>query len=252
MRPPAPVDSANPDPWAPLRAATPARIGLERVGDAPALRHVLAFQHAHARARDAVHAPFDATRLAEALAPEPAILVQSRAADRAAYLRRPDLGRQLDPAAHAALVPGDYDAVFIIADGLSATAVDRHALPLLAACRERLDGWRLAPVVIASQARVALGDEIGERLSACLSVMLIGERPGLTVADSLSIYMTFEPRRGRTDAERNCISNIHGAGGLSYHEASAKAAWIMKTARDIGVTGVALKESSADEIIAII
>ena len=190
-------------------------------------------------------------RLAAALSPEPAILVHSRAADRAAYLRRPDLGRRLDPAAHDSLVPGDYDAVFIIADGLSATAVDRHALPLLAACREQLGGWHLAPVVLASQARVALGDEIGERLGARLSVMLIGERPGLTVADSVSIYMTFQPRRGRTDAERNCISNIHGAAGLSYREASAKAAWIMKRARDIGSTGIALKESFVDNIIGI-
>ncbi len=235
-------DAATRDPWARLRAATSARIGLGRAGDAMRTRDVLAFQLAHGRARDAVHKPLDVEALAATL-PEMPVVVRSRASDRLTYLRRPDLGRRLDPACEGALSPGDHDAVFVIADGLSATGVQQYAAPLLRACMARLEGWRLAPTVVATQARVALGDEIGERLGARICAVLIGERPGLSVADSLGVYLTFSPRFGRRDSERNCISNIHPA-GLGYEAAAEKLAWLMREARVRGLTGVGLKDDS--------
>ncbi len=221
------------DPWLALRSTTRARIGLGRVGDAMPLDHVLDFQLAHARARDAVHTPLDVAALG------PLQVVASAAPDRATYLRRPDLGRRL--ATHTVLCRGEWDAVFVLADGLSPLAVQRHALPLLEACTACLPGWRLAPAVAATQARVALGDEIGERLGARMVAVLIGERPGLSVADSLGVYLTYEPRVGRRDSERNCISNIH-PGGLSYAAAADMLVWLMTEARRRRLTGVALKD----------
>lgn len=241
--PPADPTTLATDPWPALRATTPARIGLGRAGDALRTRDLLAFQLAHGRARDAVHTPLDVEALAAAL-PEPPLVVRSRVPDRDTYLRRPDLGRRLEPESVASLPRGEHDAVFVIADGLSASGVQRHALPLLAACRERLDGWRLAPTVIATQARVALGDEIGACLGAALCVVLIGERPGLSVADSVGLYLTFGPRIGRRDSERNCISNIHPA-GLPYATAAETLAWLMIQARARALTGVALKVDAA-------
>jgi ethanolamine ammonia-lyase small subunit len=207
------------------------------------LGHVLDFQLAHARARDAVHAPLDVEALIAALAPHPSLTVRSLAPDRATFLKRPDLGRRLDPA--AALAPVEADAVFVIGDGLSARAVAQQAAPLLHACAERLTGWRLAPVVIAQQARVALGDPIGEALGVPLCAMLIGERPGLSVADSLGVYLTYQPRTGRRDSERNCISNIHGQGGLSCEAAADRLVWLMTEARHRRLTGVGLKEEAS-------
>ena len=227
------------DPWAALRAATPARIGLGRSGDAQPLAAVLAFQLAHARARDAVVAALDTDAIAAALPDRTTLHVRSRASGRDVYLRRPDLGRRLDPACVGMLAPGGWDAVFVIADGLSAGAVQRHAVPVLRATLARLAGWRIGPVVIATQARVALGDEIGAALGAGMVVMLIGERPGLSVADSLGIYLTAHPRVGRRDAERNCLSNIHPAGGFGYDEAAGQLARLMHAARRRGLSGVA-------------
>jgi ethanolamine ammonia-lyase small subunit len=227
------------DPWAALRAATRARIGLGRTGDALALRDVLEFQLAHARARDAVHTPLDTKAIADAVAPLASVTVCSRAADRDIYLRRPDLGRQLDPACRGMLT-GPGEVVFVIADGLSPVGVQRHAVPLLHACLRRLPGWQVAPVVIATQARVALGDEIGALLQTKLCAVLIGERPGLSVADSLGVYLTYEPRIGRRDSERNCISNIH-ADGLSYEAAADMLVWLMNEAARRKLTGVDLK-----------
>lgn len=246
-RPPAP-DPAT-DPWARLRAATPARIGLGRAGDAPSLRAVLDFQRAHAEARDAVHAALDETALRDALAQaglgdHPTLSLHSQAPDRATYLRRPDLGRSLRPEDAASLPRGEWDVVFVLADGLSATALQRHAAPLLGAVLARLPGWRVGPLVIAHQARVALGDEIGAGLGATQLAMLVGERPGLSVADSLGVYLTHAPRPGRRDSERNCISNIHGAGGLSHAAAAVKLAWLMTEARRLGQTGIALKDDT--------
>jgi ethanolamine ammonia-lyase small subunit len=226
------------DIWSRLRATTPARIGLGRTGDALRVTDLLDFQMAHARARDAVHDKLDTAALVEVL-PPPTIIVRSAAPDRATYLRRPDLGRALDPA--CALERGSWDAVFVLADGLSSVACARHGPPLLRACLDRLPGWRIAPIVVATQARVALGDQIGERLGAEIVVMLIGERPGLSSADSLGCYLTYAPRTGRRDSERNCVSNIH-ANGLSYTDAADAIAWLMMQARSRQLTGIALKD----------
>jgi ethanolamine ammonia-lyase small subunit len=239
--------------WARLRAATPARIALGRVGNAPPLGAVLAFQHDHARARDAVHARFDPVALAADLAPLPTLVVASAAADRATYLRRPDLGRRLMPESAAlldAVVAADpglagRDVAIVVGDGLSATGVQAGAAALVRALVAALDGLSLAPVVLASQARVALGDAVGEALRARVTVMVIGERPGLSVADSLGIYLTHAPRAGRADSERNCISNIHAHGGLSPARAAATLGRLLREALRRGLSGVALKDDDA-------
>ena len=237
------------DPWTALRAFTPARIALGRTGASQPLAAHLAFGVAHARARDAVHAALDADALEAALraAGFDAVQVHSRAPDRATYLRRPDLGRRLDEAslgrlrAAAAATPAPAPRlVFVVADGLSAIAVASHAVPVLVAARERLAGWRLGPVVVARQARVALGDEVGEALGAGAVALLVGERPGLSSPDSLGIYLTWAPRVGRTDAQRNCISNVRPE-GLPYEAAATALGRLLEGARRLGATGVALK-----------
>ncbi|WP_292945532.1 ethanolamine ammonia-lyase subunit EutC [Novosphingobium sp.] len=230
--------------WAKLRRTTPARIALGRVGHALPLAEVLDFQLAHARARDAVHAALDSAALAAELAPMPVLQAESDAPDRATYLRRPDLGRQLSARSAALLAEagGRCDVVFVIGDGLSATGVQAGAAQLVRACAAELGGLIIGPVVIAHQARVALGDPIGAALGARVCVMIIGERPGLSVHDSLGIYMTFAPHPGRTDAERNCISNIHGAGGLSLQEAARTLGWLLREALRRELSGVALKD----------
>ncbi len=231
------------DPWAHFRGATRARIGLGRAGDAMPTAALLAFTLAHAQARDAVHGAPDFESIADRLQPWETLAVQSQAPDRLTYVRRPDLGRRLRATDRDLLKAGAWDAVFVVADGLSATAIDTHAVPMIAAARARLHGWRLGPVVLARQARVALGDEIGAALGARLTVVLVGERPGLTVQDSLGIYLTFAPGVGRTDAERNCLSNIH-ADGMSYEAAADKLAWLMQQAVRLSLTGVGLKEDA--------
>ncbi|WP_207477834.1 ethanolamine ammonia-lyase subunit EutC [Arenibaculum pallidiluteum] len=238
------TDTGTVDPWARMRGLTRARIGLGRCGDGLPTRALLDFQLAHARARDAVHAEFDAVGMAAALAPLPTVAVRSRAPDRAAYLQRPDLGRLLDPSDEALLEPGDWDAVFVVADGLSAAAVHAHAAPVVRETLKHLPGWRIGPVVLASQGRVALGDEIGIRLGARLVALLVGERPGLSAADSLGAYLTWEPRPGRRDAERNCISNIRPPEGLGHAAAGAKLAWLMVEASRRGLTGIGLKDET--------
>jgi ethanolamine ammonia-lyase small subunit len=205
---------------------------------------MLELQLAHARARDAVHREFDPGRVAAALPSRDVHTVHSRAFDRQTYLQRPDLGRRLDDRSAASLPRGDYEAVFVIADGLSAHAVHEHAAATLAATLPRLVGWRLGPFVVSCHARVALGDEIGERLGARLAVVLIGERPGLSAPDSLGVYLTWQPRIGRVDSERNCISNIRPPAGLSYEQAAIRVAWLMNAARRLRLSGIALKEES--------
>lgn len=227
-----------------LRTLTQARVALGRAGEALPTAPMLDFQLAHARARDAVHAELSAAGFAEAIDRE-VKEVRSRAADRTAYLQRPDLGRLLDPRASLAQV--DCDAVLVVADGLSATAVHAHAASLLLALLDRLSDWRIAPVVLARQARVALGDEIGAAVGAPLAVVLIGERPGLSAPDSLGAYLTWQPRRGRLDSERNCVSNIRPPHGLGYGEAADRIAWLMREARLRRLTGVALKDESETE-----
>jgi ethanolamine ammonia-lyase small subunit len=243
---------AEADPWGPLRQATRARIGLGRAGDALPTRALLEFQLAHARARDAVHAPLDLDALDQALRPRPILRLHSAAQDRIAYLRRPDLGRRLDAQSRdrlMALANGPApDVVFVIADGLSAQAVMRHAAAVLSACLQRLPELIHAPVVVAEQARVAIGDEVGDILGAKLCLVLIGERPGLSVADSLGLYLTWAPRPGVQDSARNCISNIH-ADGLTPEQAAGQAAWLIREATRRHLTGVALKAPSPDDLL---
>ena len=228
-----------------LRASTPARVFLGRSGPALPTRAVLDFQLDHARARDAVTEAFAPERIVEALGARATRIVRSRAADLPTYLARPDLGRRLDDDSAAALSHGDVDVVFVIADGLSARAVHRHAVPTLNATRTRLEGWRIAPIVIACRARVALADEVGERLGARLAVTLIGERPGLSSPDSLGVYLTWDPRVGRLDSERNCISNIRPPTGLSYEQAAERLGNLMSAARSAHLTGVGLEDEAA-------
>ena len=251
--PPAPEPTSRavvePDAWTALRAFTPARIALGRTGASQPTGAQLAFGLAHAQARDAVHAALDADALEAALrgAGFEVLRAHSRAPDRPTYLRRPDLGRRLDDASLARLraaAPAPApDLAFVVADGLSAIAVARHAVPLLRAARERLDGWRIGPVTVALQARVALGDEVGEALGARAVALLVGERPGLSSPDSLGVYLTWDPRVGRTDAQRNCISNVR-AEGLPYARAAATLARLLEGARRLGATGVALKDDA--------
>lgn len=223
-----------------LKSLTPARVGLRRSGVSQATSEVLAFGLAHARARDAVHAALEIDALRTALGElgRNAVEVTSAAPDRAAYLARPDWGRRLDAASRNQL-RGCCDLVVVLADGLSAKAVQRHAPGLLSALMPRLAHRKIGPLVIATQARVALADEIGECLGAHFALMLIGERPGLSSPDSLGAYLTAKPKRGRTDAERNCVSNIHEA-GLSYEQAAVQIATLVDAGMAAGVTGVAL------------
>jgi len=237
-------------PLAALRRFTPARIGLGRVGVSLPTRHLLALGLAEARARDAVHAPLDVARLEADLAGHGvrvAAVVRSAAADRATYLARPDLGRRLadgEQLAAPAVGPGGAGVVVVLADGLSALAVQRHAAPLLAALRARApERWAAAPVVVALEARVALGDEVGQRLGARLVAVLIGERPGLSSPDSLGVYLTSAPRPGLSDAERNCVSNVRPE-GLGYEEAARRVDWLVAAALSGGGTGVELKDGS--------
>ena len=232
------------DPWAKLRAVTPARVGLGRSGAGLTTQTHLGLQLAHARARDAVHSALDIPRLTADLAPLPCIEVASAATDRATYLRRPDMGRTLAHGAEALDGHPRADVAIVIADGLSPEAVQTHAAPVTHAIIDALPDLAIAPVVIASQARVAIGDAIGERLGVRLVILLVGERPGLTVAESLGAYLTYGPKPGIRDSLRNCISNIHGKGGLSHTEAAHKIAWLTRAALRLELTGTALKEDA--------
>jgi ethanolamine ammonia-lyase small subunit len=223
-----------------LKAYTPARVALGRTGHSLPTAELLRFQLDHARARDAVYQALDANSLGV-----PHVVLRSAAPDRATYLRRPDLGRML--ADGTKLAHGSYDAAIVIADGLSATAVHRHAVPLLEALLPRLEGWALAPLSVVLRGRVAIGDEIGERLGAKQVVVLIGERPGLTSPDSLGIYLTWDPRPGRTDAERNCISNVRTE-GIGYDLAAHKLHFLMSEARVRKLSGVGLKEDAGRQL----
>jgi ethanolamine ammonia-lyase small subunit len=237
-----------PDPWHALRGFTRARIALGRTGHGLPTDALLAFELAHAQARDAVHHPLDVDALRSALRAEgfSTLDAHSAAPDRAHYLRRPDLGRRLADESRGTLAQAHgqgAELTFVVADGLSAFAAARHAVPLLIAARTKLEGWRIGPVVVARQARVALGDEIGALLGATFVAVLIGERPGLSSPDSLGIYLTYGPRVGRSDAERNCISNVRPE-GLGYAEAAHKLQYLLTQARRLALTGVALKDDS--------
>ncbi len=237
------------DPWASMGARTPARIALGRTGVSLPTHEVLSFALAHAQARDAVHARVDWAALAQRLQALGLATIEagSEARDRAVYLRRPDLGRRFAGASResieAAAEKASCDLAIVIGDGLSATAVAAHAPALVEALLPHVArlGLKLGPVVLAEGARVALGDEAGALLGARLVAVLIGERPGLSAADSLSVYLTYEPRPGRTDAERNCISNVR-PGGLAPSAAAATLAWLIEAACALRATGVRLKD----------
>jgi ethanolamine ammonia-lyase small subunit len=231
-----------------LRRMTRARVALGRSGDGLPTRARLEFQMAHALARDAVWGRVTFDGIAGALAPREVIKVASAAPDRASYLRRPDLGRRLAAGESSQLPSGPFDLVFVIADGLSADAVESHAADVVIATEARLSGLTIGPIVLASQARVALGDDIGAAMRARLVAVLIGERPGLSAADSLGVYLSLNPAPGLRDSARNCISNIHGH-GLSADRAADKLAWLVREALRIGVTGIGLKEAAPDESI---
>jgi ethanolamine ammonia-lyase small subunit len=252
-------------PWATLKHFTDARIALGRAGHSlPTAAH-LAFQLAHAQARDAVHLPFDALGIESGLQGLglPTLRLHSQATDRAMYLQRPDLGRRLDAASLAVLQhwrntsqPTDsaassqgtppFDLAFVVVDGLSALAIHQNATPLLSALLQRLqaDGsqtWSIAPVAVVEQGRVAIGDEVGASLRANTVVVLIGERPGLSSPDSLGLYLTWAPKVGTCDAARNCISNVRPA-GLSVATAAQTLHRLLTKARQLQLTGVDLKD----------
>jgi ethanolamine ammonia-lyase small subunit len=283
------VVTAN--PWQSLRRFTAARIALGRSGVSQPTAPQLAFQLAHARARDAVHLALDSAALADALQAAcgvPCLSLHSAAASRDIYLQRPDLGRRLDDASRQALqtaaqppspsapaqptpaqpaplqpapshsssaqptpaqpAPGGYDLAFVIADGLSALAIEQNAMPFLKTLMARLadDNWSLAPLVIVEQGRVAVGDEVAELLGARAVVVLIGERPGLSSPDSMGLYLTWAPKTGLTDASRNCISNVRPA-GLTYDEAAFKLHYLLSESRKRQLSGVALKDETAND-----
>ncbi len=242
----------TPDPWQQLQGLTRARVALGRAGVSLPTREVLRFGTAHAQARDAVHTALDVDLLAGELQADgfKTLAVRSQAADRATYLRRPDYGRRLAPASSGQLAengknhwPARPRLAIVVADGLSSLATSSHTRAFLAALRAHIPDLAEQPLLIATQARVALGDEIGHALGAEQVVVLIGERPGLSSPDSLGLYLTAGPRPGLTDAQRNCISNVRPE-GLPYAEAARKLAFLIDGARRLGRTGVDLKDDS--------
>lgn len=239
------TDIVDDDPWQPLRRHTAARIGLGRTGASMPTAELLRFGLAHAQARDAVHSALDGAALAAAFDAQgyATLRVHSMAPDRERYLLRPDLGRSLDDAGRKLLEQAPRaDIALIIADGLSAQAAMRHAFPVALLLRDALGGWP-APVVIAEQGRVALGDEVGAALGARLAIVMLGERPGLSTPDSLGIYLTWGPQVGRMDSERNCISNVR-PDGLAYAAAAHKLHFLVAQSLQRQLSGVALKDES--------
>lgn len=253
------VSPVTANPWETLRQFTDARIALGRAGvSLPTAAH-LAFQLAHAQARDAVLVALDAPNLAQALSAvagkQPCLSLHSAAADRTVYLQRPDKGRRLDDASRETLealkLAGPepsvrlYDLAFVVVDGLSALAIEQNAAPFLSVLQRRIaaENWSVAPLCIVSQGRVAIGDEVGELLGARAVVVLIGERPGLSSPDSMGLYLTWMPRVGLLDDSRNCISNVRPA-GLRYEDAAYKLHYLLSQARQRQLTGVELKDET--------
>lgn len=241
------------NPWERLRRYTPARIALGRAGVSLPTKPLLEFQLAHALARDAVHLPLDDEGLTARLEAQmwPVVPLRSAAGDRQTYLQRPDLGRRLDENSREALErlatrgARGFDIAFVVADGLSARAVNEHAPSMLAAIRPRLEagGWRIAPLALVEQGRVAIGDDVGALMGAAIVVVLIGERPGLSSPDSLGLYLTYAPRAGLTDEARNCISNVRPQ-GLSFEAAAHRLFYLLEEARRRKLSGVELKDES--------
>ena len=248
------------NPWHVLRQYTAARIGLGRAGISVPTKHLLAFQLAHAQAQDAVHLPLDTEQLVTDIEAH-CLKVHSQVNDRSQYLQRPDLGRRLNTESIELLkkstAPSDdpYDLAIVIVDGLSSFAIQQNAAPLLKILTQRLTQqtllkdeertFRLAPIVIVQQGRVAIGDEVGEMLNAKSVLVFIGERPGLSSPDSLGLYLTWSPKVGLTDESRNCISNVRPQ-GLVYQEAVNKVFYLLSEAHQRKLTGVNLKERSSE------
>lgn len=261
------TDKASPvvaNPWSALRRFTDARIALGRAGVSLPTHAHLEFQLAHANARDAVHLALDADLLArnlDASIPHdgaPCMVLQSAAATRVQYLQRPDYGRRLSDASRVqlnilrstgvsggALDTRPYDLALVVVDGLSALAIEQNALPFINTLMPLLaaEDWKLAPLTVVQQGRVAVGDEVGQLLGARLVVVLIGERPGLSSPDSMGLYMTWMPEVGLTDAARNCISNVRPA-GVQYDEAAHKLHYLLSQSRQRALSGVALKDET--------
>lgn len=251
--------------WRQLRHYTDARIGLGRAGISLPTSELLEFQLAHARARDAVHFPLAVGQLVESLShlastvivSEP-VCLHSQAADRFTYLQRPDLGRRLSQSAQDALLAAQNpeepapDLAVVIVDGLSSSAVQANVTPFLECflgdLKQACQSWRLAPLTIVQQGRVAIGDEIGALLRARMVVVLIGERPGLSAPDSLGIYLTFGPKAGLSDAHRNCISNVRPA-GLRFEDASQRLLYLIQEADRLKLSGVGLKDRTEEVVI---
>ncbi|MDR3371123.1 ethanolamine ammonia-lyase subunit EutC [Rhodoferax sp.] len=259
-----PTTPVTANPWAALRQFTDARIALGRAGVSLPTQAHLDFQLAHAQARDAVHLALDVRTLAptlDAALPNPTapcLTLHSAAADRSVYLQRPDLGRKLDADSRERLnaLPRPasksqserpYDLAFVVVDGLSALAIEQNVAPFLTQLQERIapEHWSIAPICIVEQGRVAIGDEVAERLGAKAVVVLIGERPGLSSPDSMGLYLTWMPRAGLTDASRNCISNVRPA-GLRYEDAAYKLHYLLAQARQRQLSGVELKDETGD------
>lgn len=244
-----PAQPVEPEFWDALRASTQARIGLGRTGDSLPTTRVLELRSAHAAARDAVHTPLDVSEFAagvEQVGLGKPTIVTSLATTRAEYLRRPDLGRQ--PRDLSGIELTEDEIGIVLCDGLSPRALTDHGVPMLAALQAELsDRYSIAAPVVATEGRVGLGDHIAAAMGVRTVLVLIGERPGLSVADSLGIYLTHLPKPGRTDADRNCISNIHPPGGQGYAPSARVVAGLLRGARKLGRSGVALKDTSRAE-----
>lgn len=257
------------NPWSDLRRFTDARIGLGRAGISLPTSEMLAFQLSHAQARDAVNFPLDISEMTKTLSAidalsvvEKPLSVQSEAVDRVTYLQRPDLGRKLNQAGRTTLLntmqsrqsstQAQYDLAIVVVDGLSSLAVQKNAAPFISELLKQFptepSPYKIAPITLVEQGRVAIGDDIGELLNAQVVMVLIGERPGLSSPDSLGLYLTWEPKTGLNDACRNCISNIRPA-GLSYFEAARRAVYLLQEVKKRGLTGVNLKDRTQDDVI---
>ena len=237
------------DPWIALRRFTQARIALGRAGHAVPTQALLDFQLAHAQARDAVQLPWNIDAFAGQLRDigEETLILQTPVSSRSEYLRRPDFGRVLTEESRIRLCnfkARGVDVALIVSNGLSSTAVERRGIALLQTILEglRVRQFRIAPICLVANGRVALLDDIGSVLDARVAVIVIGERPGLSAADSLGVYLSYAPKKGNTDAERNCISNIHPPEGLSYESATRKLLYLIEESVRRGFSGVALKD----------
>jgi ethanolamine ammonia-lyase small subunit len=238
------------DAWLALRSFTQARIALGRTGISVPLKENLGFKLAHAHARDAVYAQMNNEALIDSLRQldQPFFLLHSRTTGRDEYLQRPDFGRRLnEDSVHQlrSLQQPPTDVAFIIADGLSATAINQHAMPVLTLLLDKLKvaNIQTTPICLVNQGRVAIADEIASLLHAQLSVILIGERPGLSSFDSMGAYITYSPRVGLTDESRNCISNIRPR-GLGYEAAADKIFYLLSASLRLKISGVALKDNT--------